>query len=282
MLEEILAFFRLIKFEHTIFILPFAYIGGMVGYKGIMPFYYWLFITLASLFARTSGMLLNRIIDIEIDRKNPRTKNRPFITGEIRIREAMPILILSILLFLFSSFKLNLICLILSPIPLFLIISYPYTKRFTYLSHLYLGLTLSCAPIGACLGTLGSINLQAIVIGLFVIFWVSGFDIIYSILDLEFDTSYGLHSIPQRFGLKNAKAIALFFHILSSFLLIPFGYLCSFGLIYWVSIIFVWALLIREHIIIKDIGRINEAFFTTNGIISIMLFFIVILSYLVI
>lgn len=282
MLKKLLSFLILIKFEHTIFALPFAYIGGMVGYKGIMPFYYWLFITLACVFARTSGMLLNRIIDIEIDRKNPRTKDRPFITGEIKVKEVIPLLILSIFFFLFSSFKLNLICFFLSPIVLFLIISYPYTKRFTWLSHPYLGIILSCAPIGGCLGTSGSINLQAIAIGLFVIFWVSGFDIIYSLLDLEFDRSYHLHSIPQRFGLSKGKKIALLFHIFAFLFLILFGILCSFGLIYWVFLVFVCFLLIRQHIIIKDLSRVNEAFFITNGIISIILFLVVILSYLVI
>lgn len=279
---KLLPFFSLIKFEHTIFGLPFAYIGGLTGYQGIMPFYYWFYITLACLFARTSAMLLNRIIDLGIDRKNPRTKERPFVTGEIRVRSIIPILILSIFLFLFSSFKLNLICLFLSPIALFLITSYPYTKRFTWTSHIYLGITLSCSAIGGCIATSSTINLPSLIIGLFVIFWVAGFDIIYSILDLEFDRAHNLHSIPQRFGLYNGKKIALFFHILAGFFLIPFGIMSSFGLTYWVSLVFIFILFIRQHIIIKDISRINEAFFTTNGMISILLFFIVIFSYLVV
>ncbi|MEW6679663.1 MAG: 4-hydroxybenzoate octaprenyltransferase [bacterium] len=279
MFKKVYSFFILIKFEHTIFGLPFAYMGGMISYKGIMPFYYWLWITLAGVSARTFAMLLNRIIDKEIDRKNPRTKNRPFITGKIKIKETIPILILSIFLFFFSCFKLNLTSLFLSPIALFLISSYPYTKRFTWASHFYLGLCLSCAPIGGFLAVSGRLDISALILGLFVILWVSGFDIIYSLLDMEFDKEYNLYSIPQRFGEERALQISFFLHILSGFLLIPFGILSSFGLKYWMGAFFIFLLLIRQHIIIRDRKRINEAFFTTNGIISILLFFIVLSSY---
>ncbi len=200
--KKLLSFFVLIKFEHSIFALPFAYIGGLIGRQEIMPFYYWFWVTMACISARTAAMLLNRIIDLEIDRQNPRTKERPLITGKIKFKSAIFVLILSIFLFLFSSYKLNLTCLFLSPIVLFLISSYPYTKRFTWFSHFYLGICLSCAPIGGCLATSGGVNLSSLIIGLFVILWVSGFDIIYSILDIEFDKKHNLHSIPQKFGLK--------------------------------------------------------------------------------
>ncbi|MEW6103238.1 MAG: UbiA-like polyprenyltransferase [bacterium] len=277
--NKILSFFVLIKFEHSVFALPFAYIGGIIAYKGIMPFYYWLWITLACVFARTSAMLLNRIIDKEIDRKNPRTQNRPFITGRIKIKETIPILILSIFLFLFSSFKLNLTCLFLSPIALFLISSYPYTKRFTWTSHFYLGACLACAPIGGFLAVSGKCDVLSLILGLFVILWVSGFDIIYSLLDMQFDKEYNLYSIPQRFGERRAQQISFLLHILSGILLIPFGILSQFGLKYWIGFFFIFLLLVRQHIIIRDRNRINEAFFTTNGMISILFLFIVIFSY---
>jgi len=279
MLQKLFSFFVLIKFEHTIFALPFAYIGGIVAYKSIMPFHYWFFITLACVFARTFAMLLNRIIDLKIDRENPRTRNRPLITGEIRLVEVIPILILSVSLFFFSCYKLNFTCLYLSPIALFLISSYPYTKRFTYLSHLYLGLCLSCAPIGGSLAISERLDVLSLILGLFVVLWVSGFDIIYSFLDVSFDKEKGLYSLPAIFGLKRAKEISLFLHILASLCLIPFGVLSSFGIRYWIGVCFIFLLLMRQHIIIKDISKINEAFFTTNGLISILFFFIVFFEY---
>ncbi|MEW6680798.1 MAG: UbiA-like polyprenyltransferase [bacterium] len=280
MFKKISSFFVLIKFEHSIFALPFAYIGGLIGYKGIMPFYYWLFLTLACVFARTSAMVLNRLIDIEIDRQNPRTHDRFWIIEKIGMKWTIFALILSIFLFLLSSYKLNLTCFLLSPLALFLISSYPYTKRFTWASHLYLGICLACAPIGGCLATSENLNLPSLIIGLFVIFWVSGFDIIYSLLDLSFDKKHGLYSIPQRFGEKIGLKISLFFHLFCAFLLIPFGISSHFGLKYLIGALFIFIFLIKQHIIIKDRARINEAFFTTNGIISILFFLVVVLSYL--
>ncbi len=278
-MQKLFYFIALVKFEHTIFALPFVYIGGILGYNQIMPFYYWFWMTLAMVGARTGGMLFNRIIDVEIDKKNPRTANRPIITGGITKKEASLALFASLVLFFFSAYKLNLVCFSLSPIALFLLWSYPFTKRFTYLSHFYLGLCLSCAPIGGFLATNLSLNLPILILAIFVVLWVAGFDIIYAILDIDFDREQNLHSIPAKFGLKKALMISFILHVISFFILVLFGILLKFGIFYWVFMVLIAYLFLRQHLIIKDLSRINESFFTMNALVSILLFIFIFLYY---
>jgi 4-hydroxybenzoate polyprenyltransferase len=272
-MKKVLAFFELIKIEHTIFALPFAYIGGLIGYKGVMPFYHWFWITVAMVSARTSAMILNRMIDLEIDRLNLRTADRP-LGSEIKVSSVIPVLAVSIALFLFSSYKLNTLCLYLSPIALLLITTYSYIKRFSWTTHIFLGVTLACAPAGGFIGVTAKLpNLVCLLLCCFVIFWVAGFDILYSIQDAEFDREHNLYSIPQRFGVKRALHISLASHIVSGLFLVLLGISANLGLFYWIGASIVLFLLVYQHRLSPE-----KAFFFPNTAISITLFPSVLLS----
>jgi len=223
--------------------------------------------------ARTAGMALNRLIDREIDAKNLRTTNRALPKGLISIWQVWLLVFASLALFFFSAYKLNLLCLILSPIVLILLVSYSYLKRLTYLTHLGIGLVLACAPIGGFLAIKGSITVLPIVLGIGVCFWTAGFDIIYATQDLEFDQKEGIHSIPVSFGIKNALIISRLFHFVTIISFILTGLVGSMGLFYWAGILTTSLLLIYEHSLISetDLSRVNKAF-SVNSLVSIILF----------
>lgn len=261
------------KFEHTIFALPFAYLGGILAYRGIFPLYTFVFLTLAMVGARTAGMALNRLLDRKIDAKNPRTANRALPKGLISVWQVWLLVFASLALFFFSAYKLNLLCLILSPIAIILLISYSCLKRLTYLTHLGIGLVLACAPIGGFLAIKGSVAILPIILGIGVCFWVAGFDIIYATQDLEFDQKEGIHSIPVSFGIRNALVISRLFHLITVSSFILTGILGKMGLFYWAGILGTSLLLIYEHSLISetDLSKANKAF-SVNSLVSPILF----------
>ncbi|MFH0774803.1 MAG: UbiA-like polyprenyltransferase [bacterium] len=272
--NRIKLFLELVKFEHTIFALPFVYLGGVLAYQGIFPLHYWVFLTLAMAGARTTGMTLNRLIDRKIDAKNPRTANRALPKELISIWQVWLLVFASLALLLFSAYKLNSLCLILSPVVVIMLVSYSYLKRFTCLTHLGIGLVLACAPIGGWIAIKGSITVLPIVLGTGVCFWTAGFDIIYATQDLGFDQKEGIYSIPASFGLKNALAISRIFHLITIISFILTGISGKMGLFYWAGILATSLLLIYEHSLISetDLSRVNTAFFSVNSLVSIILF----------
>ena len=267
-------YFSLIKFSHTIFAMPFALIGFFLATKSYdFKLTTLLLIILCMIFARSAAMAFNRYIDRDIDKKNKRTALvREIPNGIIKPKSALIFVIINSLLFIVTTYLINTLCFILSPIALIIILGYSYTKRFTALCHLILGLGLALSPIGAYLAVSGKFDIIPILFSLCMLFWVSGFDIIYSLQDKEFDEKQHLHSIPVFFGTKNALNISILLHICSIITLIIIGNLAVFKLWYWIGLIIFSILLIYQHTLVKidDLSKINLAFFTTNGIASII------------
>ena len=269
-----------IKIQHTIFALPFALMSAFIASNGVPPSDKLLWILLAMVGARSSAMSFNRIADVDYDRENPRTKERALPKGRIRKSYYIIFLILSVLLFIFSCIMLNRLALILSPAALLIVFFYSYTKRFTIFSHFFLGLSLSLAPIGAWVAIREEISIVSIVLGLAVIFWLAGLDIIYSCQDVEFDKSHGLFSFPAKLGIERALRLAALFHVIMMLFLFSLFFTGNLGLLYVVGIILIAGLLYYEHSIIRpdDLSKVNVAFFNVNGIISIGLMLMTILD----
>ncbi len=273
MLKKIKIFLELIKFEHTIFALPFAYLGMILAKKGRVTFGKFFWITVAMASARTAGMLLNRLIDRAIDAKNPRTQDRAIVTGEISVSLAWLSVALALFFFFLSAFMLNPLCFKLSFIAIAILTGYHYVKRFSFLCHLAIGLVLAIAPMGGWLAVTGSFAWQPIFLSLAVLFWVAGFDILYSLQDAEFDRANELHSIPVKFGQRKALQIAGYLHLGMVLFLIIFGLVMHLGIIYWIGVALSAVFLKVEHSLISegDLSQINAAFFTINGWIGILL-----------
>lgn len=267
-------YFALVKFSHTIFSLPFAVTGFLMGYETTdkLPEIKVIIATLLCLiFARNAAMSFNRYIDKQFDKINPRTAQREIPAGIIHPLSALWFTIVNSVLFIFSSYFINSVCFYLSPVALLIILSYSYMKRISWLCHFHLGLGLMIAPVGAYMAVSGNITLDIFLLGLAVLFWVAGFDIIYSIQDMDFDRKMMLFSIPARFGDKNALYIARITHFISAILLLfwTFQYYSMQWLIIFGTILFV-LFMTRQHLIIrnKNYQRINSVFFTSNGIAS--------------
>ena len=267
-------YFSLIKFSHTIFAMPFAFIGFFLAAKSYSFEWITLFyVVLCMVFARSAAMAFNRYIDRDIDKANPRTVNvREIPSGRISPGKALIFVIINSLLFILTTYLINPICFTLSPISLIIILGYSYTKRFTALCHLILGLGLALAPIGSYLAVSGNFAVIPILFSVVVLFWVSGFDIIYSLQDEEFDKIQKLHSIPVLLGKKNALDLAKLLHFLTFATLSIAGSSGDFGLFYWLGFCIFTALLIYQHTLVKhnDLSKVNLAFFTTNGIASVI------------
>lgn len=268
-------YLSLIKFSHTIFALPFAIIGYFLGLKASFQHFnigLFILVILCMVFARTSAMAFNRYIDRDIDKKNIRTAIREIPAGIIKPQSALFLIILSSLLFIATTYFINKLCFLLSPIALLVIIGYSYTKRFTHFSHVVLGLGLSLAPIGAYLAVTGEFDLLPILLSFAVLFWVSGFDIIYALQDTEFDAKENLHSIPVFLGKKNALFFSGILHVFCALFIIWFGLQHDFGLYFWLGSCIFISLLIYQHTLVKpnDLKNVNVAFATTNGVASII------------
>lgn len=276
-------YLRLIKFSHSVFALPFAFTGALMAAGGMPGIRQIFWITCAMIGARTGAMGLNRIIDRKIDAINPRTAKRELPMEVMKTLEASLFTILALAVFVVSAYQLNRLCFLLSPAVLLVLLLYPYTKRFTSLSHIVLGLALSFAPLGAWIAIRGSIDIDILPLSFAVLFWVAGFDIFYALQDINFDKDHGLYSVPSRFGIKTSFLIARCFHVMTVLLLMSLVPLFGLGAVYIAGIAVASALLIYEHLIVKphDLHRIDMAFFNMNGYISVTVFACTLLDYLI-
>lgn len=267
-------FLEMIKFSHTVFALPFALTGAVLAAQGLPSFSQAFWIMMAMVGARTAAMGLNRLIDAEIDARNPRTSGRAIPAGHLGKGTVGCFVVLSVLLLFFAAARLNPLCLKLSPAALFFLALYSYCKRFTSLAHIVLGLCLGAAPVGAWIAVRGSVDLPVVLLGLAVLFWVAGFDILYALQDLEFDRRAGLHSIPVRLGVTGSLRLARFFSLVMVALLLAVYVLLPVGGFFLAGILLASLLLIYEHWLLRngDLDRLDMAFFTTNGYISIIIF----------
>ncbi len=280
--EKIVLYLRMIKFPHSIFALPFAFTGALMAAEGIPPLGKIFWITLAMVGARSGAMGLNRIIDRNIDRANPRTRNRELPQGAIMVSEAVLFSVVSFLVFIFAAYMLNPLCLKLSPIAIAVLFIYSYTKRFTWTTHFVLGLALSAAPLGAWIAVRGTFDVEILPITVAIIFWLAGFDIFYALQDIEFDKSHGLFSIPRRFGIRKSLLLARIFHLIALSLLLFSGILFKLGNFYWLGMMVVAGMFIYEHSLVKenDLSKLDIAFFNMNGYISITVFVFTLLDYI--
>lgn len=267
----------MIKFEHTIFALPFAFLGAVLGsfvIHGTWPEpMQWVWITLAMVGARSAAMALNRLIDAAIDKKNPRTKERAIPAGLLSKIEVLAFIILSFALLFFSAFQLNMLAVYLLPVAVFFLVLYSYTKRFTWACHLVLGITIAIAPLGGWVGTTGTLTWDAVLLFLAVALWTAGFDVIYATQDAEYDKNAGLYSIPSYFGIAKALLIAKGFHIVSFLALVALFFTSPLGWIYFVGVLIAGAIMVYEHSLVSadDLSKVDVAFFTMNGILSIVM-----------
>lgn len=265
---------KLVMFSHTIFSLSFALVSMVIAAKGLPEISTLIWILVCFMGARTGANAINRVIDAEIDARNPRTAGRQLPKGEMKKTEVIIFTAVCFLVMLFGAYKLNWICLLLSPIALFLMIIYSYCKRFTYLCHLVLGVTCACAPVGAWLAITGELSLVPLFMGAANTLWVAGFDIIYGSQDYDFDRENGLHSIPAKFGVAGALLIAKLFHIVTLLCLLVIGILVpQFGIIYYLGLFIIAGLFIAEYKIVSptNLTNVNIASYSINQIVSIVL-----------
>jgi len=288
-------YLSLVKFSHTIFAMPFAMIGFSLGVAFIhqnqlntdtfssSP-YKWaiqlLLVVICMITARSAAMAFNRYLDRSFDIKNPRTAQREIPAGIITAKNALAFTIACCLIFVITTFFINQLCFLLSPVALFVILFYSYTKRFTALCHLVLGVGLSLAPIGAYLAIAGSFHLLPVLFSFAVVFWVSGFDIIFALQDVAFDQSEQLYSIPAVVGVSKGLRISELLHLLSAFCVIYAGIYGHFHVFYWIGVALFSGMLIYQHAIVKltDLSKVNIAFMTANGIASVVFAVFVILD----
>ncbi len=271
-------YLELVKFSHTIFALPFALASMLIAAQGLPQARIFGWILAAMIGARSAAMGFNRIVDRHIDALNPRTKNREIPAGKIPLRGAIALVIFASLLFFLAASQLNTLALILSPITLATLFFYSFCKRFTSLSHFVLGLCLGIAPVGAHVAVTGQIDLASCVLAAAIIVWTAGFDIIYATMDIEFDQGAGLHSMVRKLGVSRALGFAKILHALFLGFLFAFGLLAHLGWVFSLAVALIGAFLIYEHSLVRpdDLRRVNAAFFTVNGAISV--FFLVVVS----
>jgi 4-hydroxybenzoate polyprenyltransferase len=276
-------YFSLVKISHTVFSLPFALIGFSLAIHETGDPHYLrllLLVLVCVFFARNAAMGFNRFADREIDRKNPRTALREIPKQIIRPGSALLFVLLNAALFLVAAYLINLLCFFLAPLALLVVLGYSFTKRFTFLSHLVLGLGLSLAPIGAYLAVTGHFAPLPLIYSLIVIFWVAGFDIIYALQDVEFDKTEKLRSIPESFGNRNALTVSALLHFFAIVLTVFGGMFGHFHILYWIGASIFSIILIYEHLIVRpdDLSRVNLAFATLNGMGSVVFAAFVILD----
>lgn len=283
------SYLSLVKFSHSIFALPFALLGfvAAIHHPSTPQLHYdkLIFILVCMITARNAAMAFNRWADRFIDKKNIRTSGREIPSGIISPQSALVFILINCIAFILSSWYINKVCFYLAPVALFVILGYSYTKRFSWLCHVFLGLGLSLAPVGAYLAITSSFDLLPIMYGIAVVSWVAGFDVLYALQDIDFDKKEKLHSIPSRFGIRKSLWISICFHIICACAILSCAYLLhnEYGLNYFMGLgtLFFLILLCYQHFIISEdtLDRINLAFFTTNGIASILLAVFTILDY---
>ena len=278
--SKIINYGRLVRFSHTVFALPFALSSIALAWpKHPVTLRGLFWILTAMVGARTAAMGFNRLVDRKLDALNPRTKEWELPRGTVTVGEAVVLTLASALLFVCAAYQLNWICFVLSPVALMIVFSYSLTKRFTWASHLVLGLALAVAPLGAWLAVVDPpVDLREFAVplylGLAVIFWLAGFDVIYALQDREFDRAHGLFSVPARFGVARSLQISTICHLFTVGFLAMVGISAGVGAIYWFGWIAVIAVLVWEHRIVSpnDLSRINRAFFDLNAYVSIAFF----------
>lgn len=272
--KKLKTYSELVMFSHTLFSLPFAAISMMWAAKGLPSVRVILWIIVAFVGARTGANALNRLIDKDIDAKNPRTAGRHLPKGIVKNYEVIMLSIISFTLMAIAAFELNPLCVKLLPLAIIIFIFYSYTKRFTYLCHIILGIACGGAPVGAWIAVTGKIGWPSIVLGAVVMFWVAGFDIIYGSQDYDFDKKEGLFSIPVRFGIKHALEISSLFHIIAILLLIYLYFIMNMGFLYLVGVAIDAILLYIEHKIVSpnNLSNVKIASYNINEVVSVILF----------
>lgn len=268
---------EMIKWEHSIFALPFALCGAMLAAGGLPAWHQLAWIIIAMISARSAAMAFNRLADASIDAANPRTATRALPVGQLTPAFVSVFVLVSSGIFILAASQLNHLTLLLSPVALAVILVYSYTKRFTRWSHLFLGFALGIAPAAAWIAIRGSLDPRILLLTAAVTFWVGGFDVIYACQDHEYDCNHGLHSLPRYVGIRNALVIARVFHLVMLGLLVALVVTFSLGKLAVVGVIAVAALLLYEHLLVRhdDLSKLNAAFFTMNGVISVVFFFFV-------
>lgn len=276
-------FLEMIKFSHTVFALPFALTGALLAAGGIPAPHQLFWIVMAMIGARTAAMGLNRLIDAEIDARNPRTSSRAIPAGLLGKGTVALWIVTAVILLLYAAARLNPLCLYLSPLALFFLVLYSYCKRFTSLAHLVLGVCLAAAPLGAWVAIRGEISLPPVLLGCAVMFWSAGFDVLYALQDLDFDRSSGLHSIPVKLGVNGSLIVARLFHLAMVILLVLLWLVMALGPVFLLGLALVAGLLVYEHLLLRhgDLGKLDTAFFNMNGYISVTLFFFTLADLLV-
>lgn len=278
MIRKIRIFLEMIKFEHTLFALPFAYMGALLGSMALhdrLPYLSEIgWITLAMVGSRSAAMGLNRVIDKTIDMKNPRTAMRAIPAGLLKSKEVIVFIVISFVMLFFATSNLSPLSMYLLPIAVFFLVFYSYTKRFTWFCHVFLGLTIALAPLGGWIAITGSFSFAALVLFISVAFWIAGFDIIYACQDYEFDRKEGLYSIPSRFGISRSLIISRLFHFITAIGFLMLYWLSDLGWLYLIGLFISYVIMIYEHTILKptDLSRLNTAFFTMNGVLSCVMF----------
>jgi 4-hydroxybenzoate polyprenyltransferase len=296
-LKKLRVILEMIKFEHTIFALPFAYFGAILGVfvsfyhhdkltESLMSYsshsnpnlsWFWsefFWIAMAMVGARSAAMALNRLIDRFIDAKNPRTSTRAIPAGLLSVKEVLLFIFGSFTLLFVSAYMLNPLAVKLLPVAVFFLVIYSYTKRFTWTCHFFLGIAIGIAPLGGWVGTTGTLHIEAIILFLAVALWTAGFDIIYATQDVDFDKSTKLYSIPSRFGIAKALLISRACHLFTVVFLFLLYLITPLGWIYLLGCLIATAILIYEHSLVKhdDLSKVDMAFFTMNGILSVIIF----------
>jgi 4-hydroxybenzoate polyprenyltransferase len=274
-LDHVVTFGRMIKFEHTIFALPFALSAAAIAARGHgLTVLRLVGIVVAMAAARTAAMGFNRIADRHIDAKNPRTARRELPAGAVTLRAAWTLTLVSAAVFVGAAALLGPLCLALAPVALALLFGYSFTKRFTFLCHLFLGLAIAAGPAGAWIAVRGDFTLAPGLLMIAVATWIAGFDVLYALSDRDFDRGAGLHSIPARFGVTGALVISAALHAIALGALVALAPTAALGLPYLVGVAVVAALLVYEHSIVRpnDLSRLDAAFFTLNGYVSVAFF----------
>lgn len=283
MFNKIRIMLEMIKFELTVFALPFALMGAFLGAGGLPGWSSLGWVVVALVGARTCAMAFNRIVDAKFDADNPRTTDRAIPAGSVKMIEAWLLVIVSGLLFFFACYNLNHLTLQLAPLALSLTLLYSLTKRFTWLCHVILGVALSFSPLGGFVAVKGTLAGYPWLLSLAVMFWVAGFDTVYACLDAEFDRKAGLFSLPARFGRRNSFRLAGVFHLLAFVFFVATGFFCQLNYIYFIGMLIAGASLLYQHIIVNpdDLSRIKTSFFKMNGLVSITIFVATCLALLV-
>jgi 4-hydroxybenzoate polyprenyltransferase len=274
MFVKLRTYLEMIRFSHTVFALPFAFMGAILAAGGIPPGEKLGWILVAMVGARSGAMGMNRIADRRLDALNPRTRDRALPQGRISLWEAVAFVVGSFAVFLLAAWMLNPMCLALGPLAILIVCGYSYTKRFTSLSHLVLGLSLGLAPIGAWIAVTGRVGLPSLILGAAVLFWVAGFDILYAFMDIDFDRRTGMFSLPARLGMARGLWVAGAFHAITVCCLALLMPLVRLGPIYGIGLVLAGALLCYEHLLVHRHGlaKLDMAFFNLNGVLSLGMF----------